>query len=77
VSVRKWNTYPMIGKWTRIEAGRTVTVVGRADSFNPEEPRSSLFRSYRPSLREERLLRSTAAMLLPPFKLPIAACQTD
>ena len=43
---------------TRTRTGRTETgrtAVGRAGSFNPEEPRSSRFRSYGPSLREERL----------------------
>ena len=45
-------------KGTRTRTGRTETgrtAVGRAGSFNPEEPRSSRFRSYGPSLREERL----------------------
>ena len=44
-------------KGTRTRTGRTDTgrtAVGRASSFNPEEPRSSRFRSYGPSLREER-----------------------
>ena len=48
-------------KGTRTRTGRTDTgrtAVGRAGSFNPEEPRSSRFRSYGPSLREERLRSS-------------------
>ena len=36
---------------TRIGTGRTAA--GRAGSFNPEEQRSSRFRSYGPPLREE------------------------
>ena len=38
------------------------TAAGRAGSFNPEEQRSSRFRSYGPPLREERL-RSIRAII--------------
>ena len=45
-------------KGTRTRTGRTDTgrtAVGRAGPFNLEEPLSSLFQSYGPSLRENRL----------------------
>ena len=44
------------GMWTTDRKDMTGrTAVGRAGSFNPEEQRSSRFRSYGPPLREERL----------------------